>query len=376
MGLLRSRVLRWSLVGLALAGAGLALAVLVAWSGLINISASAGHPEPMEKFLELALRGSVRNHSSNLVPPQDLDSDARLRLGAAHFAGGCAECHGEPGRARNPIYDYMVPVPPDLAMLAPTWSVREQFFIVRHGLQFTGMPEWSGDERPDEVWSMVAFLQRLPELVPSAYRALAAGNAEVSAARELHEVHGSGVAELARTACDRCHDTATAPPPSALVPRLAGQNAAYLARSLREYKRGERRSGFMQPVAAMLDDAQIEALAAHYADMPRAPDNDPAAVLPATELAEAAALANGAHTDVRLPACHSCHGASARNDYPLLAGQYADYLAQQLRLFQRGGRKQSAWGEVMTAIARRLSAAQVDLLARWFAQQAAPDEED
>jgi cytochrome c553 len=216
---------------------------------------------------------------------------------------------------------------------------------------------------------MVAFLQELPTLGVDDYRTLASGNRDPRASRPAESVREDGIATLARTACDRCHDTAESAPPSALVPRLAGQPAAYIERSLREYKRGERRSGFMQPVAAMLSEQQIDELAMHYSAMPSAPGTAPVPALSTAEQAEAAAIASGSHPDIRLPACLSCHGADARADYPVLAGQHAAYLVQQLQLLQSGGRQQTPWGEVMTVIAKRLDARQVDTLARWFAQQ-------
>ncbi|HEY0962674.1 MAG TPA: c-type cytochrome [Pseudomonadales bacterium] len=370
---------RWLGIGALLALAGGLAALLGAWSGLVNISASAGHPAWIEAFLELGMRRSVERHSSDLVPPADLDSAARIQLGAAHFAGGCAECHGEPGADRNPIYDYMLPFPPDLATAAHEWDTRELHFIVRHGLQFTGMPEWSGGERADEVWSMVAFLQELPALDAGSYRVLAAGNRDTRIEPTAAGIGDDGTAQLARTACDRCHDTAQAAPPSALVPRLAGQPAAFLARSLREYKLGIRRSGFMQPVAAMLEDPQIEALAAYYSAMPLTPPNDAATQSgtqpPAAPQRQAAAIATGTHADLRLPACLSCHDRDARADYPVLAGQQAPYIAQQLRLFRSGGRSTSAWGEVMSVIAERLDEEHIEPLAQWFAQQPGADAE-
>jgi len=38
------------------------------------------------------------------------------------------------------------------------------FQVVNHGLKFTGMPEWPVRDRDDEVWAMVAFLKKMPEL--------------------------------------------------------------------------------------------------------------------------------------------------------------------------------------------------------------------
>lgn len=348
-------------------------ALLIAWLGIYNIAASAGHPDWLHWFLNLGKTGSIEFHSRGITPPMDLQNIDRVRLGAAHFAGGCAECHGEPGRPTNPIYQRMLPVPPDLSTRVPLWDTHELYWIVRHGLQFTGMPAWSGGDRADELWSMVAFLLELPALDADAYQALAGGNIDLSGNVPASELVNEGVPTLARSACDRCHDTDTAGPPSALVPNLAGQSAAYIERSLREYRRGERRSGFMQPVAAALDDQQIAALAQYYSALPpAAPENTSLSgdlPSPASQ-AEAALIATGQDPDRRIPACLSCHRADSREDYPRLAGQQPAYLAQQLRLFQAGQRRQSAWGDVMSAVARRLSAEQIDALAYWFSTQA------
>jgi cytochrome c553 len=355
------------------------LALLVAWLGVFNIAASAGHPALLHWFLDLGKTRSIEWHSRAITPPPDLLDINRVRLGAAHFEGGCAECHGAPGRAINPVYEHMLPMPPDLAMRVPIWETRELHWIVRHGLQLTGMPAWSGDEHEDELWSMVAFLLALPELDADAYQALAGGNLNLSgtapASARVEELVEEGISTLARTACDRCHDTADAGPPSALVPRLAGQSAAYIERSLQEYRRGERRSGFMQPVAAALDDRQIAALAQYYSTLAPAPPASSSlsdASPPQASQAEAALIATGENQNKRIPACLSCHGADSREDFPRLAGQHAPYLAQQLRLFQAGHRRQSAWGEVMAAVATRLSEEQIEALAHWFSRQPRP----
>ncbi len=49
------------------------------------------------------------------------------------------------------------------------------------------------------------------------------------------------------------------------APRLDIQDAATIENALHAFADGRRKSGFMQPVAAALDDAQISALAAYLA---------------------------------------------------------------------------------------------------------------
>ena len=49
------------------------------------------------------------------------------------------------------------------------------------------------------------------------------------------------------------------------VPKLGGQQSAYLAKALRDYRSGARKHPTMRSIAAPLSDRQIEAIAAYYA---------------------------------------------------------------------------------------------------------------
>ncbi|NTV10305.1 MAG: c-type cytochrome, partial [Zoogloea sp.] len=64
-------------------------------------------------------------------------------------------------------------------------------------------------------------------------------------------------------------------------------------------------------------------------------------------------------------ACHGLDGNSASADYPRLAGQYADYVAQARADYQRGKRSDPT----MRAMSAGLSKQDVQDLAAWFAAQ-------
>lgn len=67
--------------------------------------------------------------------------------------------------------------------------------------------------------------------------------------------------------------------------------------------------------------------------------------------------------------CAACHGAGGAApispQYPVLAGQYADYLAAALRQYQSGERKNA----IMTGLAAPLSEEDIKDLAAYFASQ-------
>jgi hypothetical protein len=73
----------------------------------------------------------------------------------------------------------MLPSPPDLSTAVRDWRDRELFWIVKHGIKYTGMPAWVAAQRDDEVWAIVAFLRRLPTLDAAGYRELALGGLSI-----------------------------------------------------------------------------------------------------------------------------------------------------------------------------------------------------
>ena len=234
---------------------------------------------------------------------------------------------------------------------------------MKHGLKYTGMPAWVAPARDDEVWAVVAFLRKLPQLDARAYAALARGNAE-PAERSAAEIARHGKAPAAVTICARCHDDRDSVPTSRLVPRLAGQSAAYIARALREYADGSRASGIMRPVAAELGEAEIRALAAHYEAL--SPDADGGRPSVAEAGGNGRSIAERGIPARGIPPCLACHSGRAAASFPLLAGQSAAYLSQQLRLWKRGLRDATAHGAIMAAIARRLGEDEIDAVARYL----------
>src|SRR5690606_30483543 len=153
------RSARWWLVRVGLALPLLALAgFLVAASGIIPIKASSGHWAITEWFLEFSMSRSVATHSLGIKTPP-LDDPALILKGAGHYENGCMPCHGSPALPYPRVAWSMTPPPPNLTRSISEWKPKELFYIVKHGVKFTGMPAWPSQVRDDEVWAMVAFLR-------------------------------------------------------------------------------------------------------------------------------------------------------------------------------------------------------------------------
>lgn len=363
----------WLLVlsRLAMVAAAFGIAALLFVSaGLVPIAASDGHWPITRALLHFAMNRSVSSHTLTLSAPP-LDDPALVLKGAGHYATGCLPCHGAPGQPRSLIVRQMVPEPPLLPPEIPGLEAEELFWIVKHGIKYTAMPAWVAQQRDDEVWAMVAFLQRMPDMAPAQFRRLAYGELAPSlAGGAVDPLLPIPQPPLLRN-CVRCHGRDGAGRGAGVFPRLAGQNRAYLRATLLAYARGERHSGIMQPVAAGLDPRAIDRLASYYAGLPAAD-----VAQPGTDATRAAAIVRGARlatqgvAERRIPACRACHGPGeeSRNPhYPELAGQYARYLALQLRLFKRGQRGGSDYAHIMHTVAQSLSERDIRDLSLYYA---------
>lgn len=155
--------------------------------------------------------------------------------------------------------------------------------------------------------------------------------------------------------CAGCHG-ANGISPNDTWPNLAGQNAAYLVRILGAYKSGAQTDVMMSPVAQTLGDGDIQNLAAYYAGLScKAPASGKAA-------GDAAA---GKILAKNCAACHGETGAGTNPAWPNIAGQKAVYLANTLKAFRAGLRKDP----MMAGVVRGLSDADIANLAAYYAAQ-------
>ncbi len=334
---------------------------LFAWSGIYDVAASRGHWGIIDGFLRFGMRHSVGLRAGG-VPEPDLLSRDLVALGAGHYERGFAYCHGSPDRPNRVVAGGMLPAPPSLATPLHPWTDQELFWIVRHGIKYTGMPAWPAVERADEIWAMVAFIRQLADMDAASYRARALPRSDAS---EVTQGEEAKLADTVVRPCAVCHGDRDSSPASALVPRLHGQREPFLANALRQYRDGTRPSGFMQPPVAELGDGEIELIAKYYAALAPLPPAPRAVGDAQSQLGRK--LASEGDPARRIPACLSCHGPQAHETYPTLDGQSAAYLAGQLRLWKSGHNAKTDGAAIMAPIAVRLSDVDIDALSHYFA---------
>lgn len=324
---------------LALVMAGLALA----WSGLVPIAASSGHWAITDWFLHWTMQNSARTYSA-FQTPETVRDDTGLVSAAGHFRQACQVCHGAPGVPPSPAMQAATPPAPNLARTGVRYSDRELFWIVRHGVKYTGMPAWPRAGRDDEVARLVGFIRRLPKMSAGDYRAL---TAPVSGPRS----------SLAR--CIGCHGTDGLGHGQPDIPILAGQKADVLTRSLRRHAAGKGDSAVMHVAASGLSEPEIAAAAAFFAGLPGLRD---------VALPKSHPLVETGLPRAQVPACARCHAPGKLA--PLLRGQRASYLAARLRRWRGEETVIDAAKpqDPMAVIARRIPESEMDALARSLAR--------
>lgn len=349
---------RW-LIMIAILGALAAVGgVLVMVAGVIPITASSGHWAITEWILQFAKQRSVGTHSLGIELP-NLDDPALIIRGAGHYESGCAPCHGSPKHKHPVVPGAMLPPPPYLPERTSVFEPKELFYMVKHGIKFTGMPAWPAQNRDDEVHAVVAFLLELPKLDVSGYRDLVGS-----------EENATGPA--AASGCARCHARDT----SDAFPALAGQRAEYTFKALEAYAHGRRSSGIMQPIAASMREDEMRSAAEYYARLATAPARK-APIADSAAIARGAQIARNGIPEQRVPACAECHGPQPTRHnpaYPKLAGQHASYLLQQLELIRDRHRGGSEYAHLMDKVAPRLQPAQMRDVAAYYASLTASEE--
>jgi mono/diheme cytochrome c family protein len=149
-------------------------AIAFVFSGIYDVAASSPEPGLVRAVLVQAREHSIERHAAGIHPPADLDDPRRIREGFEHYHEMCTTCHGAPGVAVSEIGQGLNPEPPELASSNDAGEEAASFFwIVKNGIKMTGMPAFGVTHNDDQIWSIIAFLRRMPKLTPQEYQDMA-----------------------------------------------------------------------------------------------------------------------------------------------------------------------------------------------------------
>lgn len=150
-----------------------ALIALVAAGGFVYLRTTGldarGRPSAWEAQLARAARAMAIPESDRARANPLPRNEANVVAGLEHFADHCASCHANDGGGDTEMGRNLWPKAPDMRA-APTQELTdgELFYIIEHGVRFTGMPAWSTGTAAGEnsSWQLVHFIRELPRLTP------------------------------------------------------------------------------------------------------------------------------------------------------------------------------------------------------------------
>jgi mono/diheme cytochrome c family protein len=147
------------------------------FGGFYSVAGTADDPAAVTWALTRIRTASVNRHASD-NPPASFGDAATVQAGAKAYASlGCVNCHGAPGVKWQKFSEGLHPDPPDLKDVADELSPAQLFWVIKNGINMTGMPSFTqAGAQDDEIWSVAAFVKKLPSVSDADYKAWTASS--------------------------------------------------------------------------------------------------------------------------------------------------------------------------------------------------------
>jgi mono/diheme cytochrome c family protein len=143
-------------------------------SAVVYLRSTGLDSRPQPSAFEARLASIARSLSvpggMNDVRNPVMPSAAVLEEAMGHFADHCANCHANDGSGNTEMGRGLFPKAPDMRLPATqNMTDGELFYVIEHGIRFTGMPAWSTGTKAGEesTWHLVHFIRHLPRLSAS-----------------------------------------------------------------------------------------------------------------------------------------------------------------------------------------------------------------
>jgi mono/diheme cytochrome c family protein len=120
-------------------------------------------------------------------------TEANIAAGAQLYLDHCAGCHGVPSNPDSPFGRSFNPPVPEFFKDAPDMSESQNFYIIQHGIRWTGMPAWGQTLSDTQIWEIVRFLGNVEKLPPTALKVLGPQPAKAPAPAPMQMTPGGGM---------------------------------------------------------------------------------------------------------------------------------------------------------------------------------------
>lgn len=149
-------------------------------------------------------------------------------------------------------------------------------------------------------------------------------------------------------------------------PNLAGQHYDYLLTQMRYFKEGKRKATLMMGQVDNLSDDDLKDIAAYFSAKPKVEGTAQGG-----DLKHGESIYRGGLADKGVPACAACHSPRGLGNgpagFPLISGQHADYIANQLKNYRSGERMyDGTQNQMMRGVAGNLSDADIEAVSAYI----------
>lgn len=145
--------------------------VVYVGSGGYDIGADTPHWGITRKIMEVVRDRSIAVRANQIEVP-DLQDEQLVLKGAGQYAAMCVNCHLAPEQSDSEIRPGLYPKPPNLT--EQRIDPKAAFWVTKHGLKMSGMPAWGVGHDDATIWSIAAFVTKLPGLSAEHYKDLVA----------------------------------------------------------------------------------------------------------------------------------------------------------------------------------------------------------
>ena len=148
----------------------LAIAIVGFWylkTGRLDTRALGNTPSTMESVIaSAALDASIMRRAPTISDPV-LPTTATLTTGAQLYSAHCSACHGTPAVPESMLAHGLYPPVPQFFQRPPDMPANENFFVVKYGVRWTGMPGWGRALSDQQIWTLATFLSQIGKLPPA-----------------------------------------------------------------------------------------------------------------------------------------------------------------------------------------------------------------
>jgi mono/diheme cytochrome c family protein len=158
------------IVALLVAGCGLYFYVK---GGFISFDADQRPSEFEEHTAMDAVDAATNRRAPHTMSNPLPESEENIVAGTKLYVNHCAGCHGTPSNPDAQFAHSFYPEAPSFFKDAPDMAPNQNFYIIQHGIRWTGMPAWNNTLNDTETWQLVMFLSNIEKLPPAATKELA-----------------------------------------------------------------------------------------------------------------------------------------------------------------------------------------------------------